>query len=262
MAKNFQTAEDIIHRLRNADARKLAVLEKTVAADTRKTVQAALTAARKRVAAEEAEAARLASMYTYQEKLSEGRVLVGLDEVGRGPLAGPLTVAAVVLPLEHRITGLNDSKQLSAAERECIAAEVKAHAVAWAIEHVLPSDIDTYGMTRCLKMGFTRVVQAIESAGVVPDVVLLDGNPLHFDAREVNVVKGDAKCASIAAASIIAKVARDEIMVELATQYPGYGFESNKGYGSAAHQEAIRELGISPVHRVSFCTAFAQATLF
>ncbi len=262
MSKNFQTADDIVCRLRAADAEELAVLERTLAADTRKTVQKALASARKRNAAEQAEAERLAGMYAFQEHLAQGRLLVGLDEVGRGPLAGPLTVAGVVLPANPRIAGLDDSKKLSPAARESIAEQVKQVAIAWSIQHIEPAEIDEKGMSCCLRAAFTRAVRAIEDAGIEPEVVLLDGNPLGIDSREVNVVKGDGKCASIAAASIIAKVERDALMVKYAEQYPGYGFESNKGYGAAEHIWAIRTLGLTPIHRAAFCTAFTQQTLF
>lgn len=262
MAKNFQTAADIIARLRAADADELAVLERTVRADTRKTVQGALRTARKRIDAQRDEAARLDAMYETQERIADGRVTVGLDEVGRGPLAGPLTVGAVILPLDPRIQGIHDSKQLSAEAREECAARIRLEAAAYAIVHIPPRDIDEFGMTACLKTAFSRAVREIEAQGIIPDVVLLDGNPLRFDPREVNVVKGDATCASIGAASIIAKVERDALMVRFASEYPGYGFERNKGYGSEEHQAAIREHGLTPIHRRSFCTSFLQDALF
>ena len=122
--------------------------------------------------------------------------------------------------------------------------------------------IDAVGMTASLVTAFRRALAAIEEAGVHPDVVLLDGNPLHMDDREVNVVKGDCRCASIAAASIVAKADRDALMCRLAKEYPAYGFEAHKGYASPEHIEAIRRHGLTPVHRVTFCTSFMQATLF
>jgi ribonuclease HII len=130
------------------------------------------------------------------------------------------------------------------------------------VQHIQPDEIDAGGMTASLRVAFSRAVRAIEQGGCIPQTVLLDGNPLHMDPREVNVVKGDARCASIAAASIIAKVERDAIMVEYARSYPEYGFERNKGYASAEHRQAIGEYGLCPIHRVSFCSAFTQDTLF
>jgi ribonuclease HII len=117
-------------------------------------------------------------------------------------------------------------------------------------------------MTACLKTAFSRAIADIERQGVQVDRVLLDGNPLGIDKREVNVIKGDAQCACIAAASIIAKVARDTLMESYAKLYPSYGFEKNKGYGSAAHMDAISRFGLSPIHRRSFCHFYEQQTLF
>ena len=216
-------------------------------------------------AAAAAERARLAGLYAFDAQVGAERgagVVVGLDEVGRGPLAGPLAVGAVVLPAEPLIAGLNDSKQVKPADRERIAAEVKRVARAWSVQYVEPADIDANGMTASLVDAFRRAVAAVEAAGVRPDVVLLDGNPLHLDEREVNIVKGDATSAAVAAASIVAKVERDALMCRYAQQYPEYGFDACKGYASAAHIEAIKRYGLCPIHRVSFCTAFTQKSLF
>lgn len=262
MKHNFHTAQDIVDRLREADEAEFATLERSLAADTRKTVQRALASARRRIEAERAERERVAGMYAFQSELASGGVLVGLDEVGRGPLAGPLTVGAVVLPQEPIIYGLNDSKQLSPQRREELAAQIKEQALAWSIQHIQPKDIDEQGMTASLRAAFSAVIRAIEESGIELQAVLLDGNALHLDPREVNVVKGDARCASISAASIIAKVERDALMVEYAKEYPEYGFDGNKGYGSANHIEAIKRHGLSPIHRASFCTAFVQDKLF
>ncbi len=259
------TVAEIKLRLQEADIQEFAVLERSLVADVRKGVRDAVEVARRRLEAEQAERERLASLYEYERALAAGRgngVIVGLDEVGRGPLAGPLAVGAVVLPFDSRIEGLNDSKQVKPEMREHIAEVVKRVAVAWTVEYIEPSDIDAAGMTASLLMAFRRAVTNIEQAGVKPDVVLLDGNPLHLDAREVNVIKGDARCASIAAASIVAKVERDALMCRYAQQYPAYGFDSCKGYASAAHIEAIKRFGLTPIHRASFCTAFTQPTLF
>lgn len=257
-----QTTASIAAMFKTADAQEFAVLERSFAADTRRTVQNAIRAARKRLEAQAQEIQRVGEMLEFQDSLACGRVLVGLDEVGRGPLAGPLAVGAVVLPRDAVIVGLNDSKQLSEKKRGELADQIKAQALAWSVQYVQPSDIDSHGMTACLKAAFSAAVADIEAQGIVPEVVLLDGNPLHFDPREVNVVKGDAKCASIAAASIIAKVERDSLMVRYSAEYPQYGFDSNKGYGSAQHQEAIRRFGLTPIHRASFCRAFTQESLF
>ncbi len=259
------TVSDIRRRLQEAGEREFAVLERALVADSRKGVREAVEVARRRLEAERAERERLARLYAYERRLAAGRgsgVVVGLDEVGRGPLAGPLAVGAVVLPSEPLVEGLNDSKQVKPEARERIADAVKRTAVAWTVEYVEAADIDACGMTASLVTAFRRAVARIEEAGARPDVVLLDGRPLRIDEREVSVVKGDGLCASIAAASIVAKVERDALMCRYAERYPEYGFDACKGYASPAHIEAIRRYGLSPIHRATFCTAFVQPTLF
>ncbi len=256
------TVAEIKKRLQQADAEEFKVLERSLVADSRKGVKAALEVARHRLQAQAEEAVRLAGMYEYQNELAGGEVVVGLDEVGRGPLAGPLAVGAVVLPREPRIAGLNDSKQVKPADRERIAEEIKQRALTWSVCYVEPADIDAHGMTASLRAAFQQALRNVEESGVNIGAVLLDGNPLHMDPREINVVKGDGKCASIAAASIVAKVERDALMCRYAEQYPEYGFDACKGYASPAHIEAIKRYGLCPIHRVSFCHAFVQESLF
>ena len=188
-------------------------------------------------------------LYRYMHELSAGGVAAGLDEVGRGPLAGPLTVAAVVLPPEPQIVGLDDSKKISPKRREELALQIMDTALAFGIAHIEPAEIDACGMAASLRVCMLRALKACE---LEPDCVLIDGNPLNIHPREHSVVKGDGKVACIAAASILAKVTRDHIMEAYALRYPAYGFESNKGYGSAAHIAAIREHGPCPLHRMSF----------
>lgn len=259
------TVADIKQRLADADADAFSVLERSLVADTRKGVRDAVERTRRRLAEEAAERARLAAMYSFEQSLAQERgahLIVGLDEVGRGPLAGPLAVGAVVLPDTPTIEGLNDSKQVRPEARERIAARIKEVALAWTVQYIEPADIDACGMTASLVTAFRRAIACIEATGIVPDMVLLDGNPLRMDKREVNVIKGDGRCASIAAASIVAKVERDALMCRYAQEYPEYGFESCKGYASASHIEAIKKYGLTPIHRASFCTAFTQPTLF
>ena len=176
-------------------------------------------------------------------------IVVGLDEVGRGPLAGPLTVAAVALPDDPQIIGLDDSKKLSSKRREELAALIQEQALCVGIAHIEPQAIDACGMAVSLRVAFTR---ALAQCPLEPDVVLVDGNPLHIHERERNIIKGDGKVACIAAASIVAKVTRDAFMVQMDARYPEYGFASNKGYGTAAHIAAIKEHGPCPLHRMSF----------
>ena len=259
------TVREIEKMLQAADEQELAVLERALAADTRKGVRKALDVARRRVEAQKVELKRLIGLYDYQNSLAQGQgggVIVGLDEVGRGPIAGPLAVGAVVLPDEPLIEGLDDSKKVAPEKREEIASQIKQVARAWTVQFVEASEIDAIGISAALRKAFSNAIKAIEDAGMPIGVVLIDGNPLHVDPREINVVKGDGKCASIAAASIVAKVTRDSLMVQLDRDYPGYGLAGNKGYGSASHMEAIRTLGLSPIHRKTFCTSAFQETLF
>ncbi len=258
-----QTISDIKARLQNASRSEYEVLKHSLCGDTRKGVQTALAQTEKRLAAEDAEQKRLEGLYSYEKELAQGGLVVGLDEVGRGPLAGPLTIGAVVLKKDAKpIPKLNDSKQIPENQRDEVAALVKDAALAWSIVHIQAKEIDEQGMSACLRKAFSEAVSDIEAQGVDVDVVLLDGNPLHFDQREINIVKGDSKCASIAAASVIAKVERDQLMRDYDKQYPGYDFASSKGYGSARHRQAITEKGITPIHRVSFCGNFLQESLF
>jgi ribonuclease HII len=253
---------DINQRLNRASKEEFAVLERSLCADTRKGVVAALERTRRRFKQIEAEELRLEQLYAFEEGLAEGGLILGLDEVGRGPLAGPLAVGAVVLPRAPRIAGLDDSKKVPEHERGAIAGQVKTHALAWAVEYIEADEIDAAGMALSLRMAFSRAIRSIEAAGVMPDVILLDGNPLHLDARELNVVKGDARCASIAAASLVAKSERDALMCHYALEYPAYGFEKCKGYASPQHREAIRLHGLCPLHRRSFCSEYLQESLF
>ncbi len=259
------TVGELRARLAAADAKELPALKRSLAADTRKGVVTALAAAEKRIAAQQAEEARLAGLFAFQNQLAEeagAKVVAGLDEAGRGPVAGPLAVAAVVLPEVADLPGLNDSKQVSEKDRERLAAQIKDVALGWTVQYVAPESIDSHGMTFSLKTAFSNALAALEAQGLAVDLALLDGNPLHFDPRERNIVKGDAKCASIAAASIVAKVARDGLMRQLDETYPGYGFAHNKGYGSADHIAAIKAQGLTPVHRATFCQGFLQESLF
>lgn len=185
-------------------------------------------------------------------------VVVGIDEVGRGALAGPLTVAAVALPDEPQVVGIDDSKKLSPKRREALAAQIREVALGVGICHIPPDEIDACGMAASLRVCMGRALAACErdiaarGNGSGADAVLVDGNPIHLHANEKTIVKGDGKAACIAAASIVAKVTRDALMVEYAQSYPAYHFDSNKGYGSAAHIEALHELGPCELHRRSF----------
>ena len=191
-------------------------------------------------------------------KLAPKGVVCGLDEVGRGSIAGPLTVACVALPDEPQVVGIDDSKKLSPKRREKLAACIEETALGIGIAHIAPEEIDAAGMAASLRAAFGRALEEskndLESRGNERYVegVLIDGNPLHLNENEVSIVKGDAKVACIAAASIVAKVERDALMRGYAKEFPQYCFESNKGYGSAAHIKALKRVGPCSIHRRSF----------
>ena len=170
-------------------------------------------------------------------------------------MAGPLTVCAVCLPMEPRVWGINDSKKLTPARRELLSVKIAEVATAIGFCHIAPKDIDEMGMARAIR---AAVAGAVADTGLEPDCVLMDGNPLGAVPNERDVVKGDAKIACIAAASIMAKVTRDEVMVEYDAEYPEYHLAESKGYASPEHIEAIRKHGLCPLHRVSFCGNFLQ----
>ena len=258
------TIPQIKAMLDKADEQEYQALERALSADTRKGVKSALAKARKRLDGERKERERLESLYVFEESFAEGSegLIVGLDEVGRGSVAGPLAVGAVVLSRSEHIRGLNDSKQINPEKRLEIAQVVKEQALAWTVAYISPNDIDRDGMTMSLRRAFTLALADIDSVLPNVSVVLIDGNPIHIDPRERNVVKGDARCASIAAASIVAKTERDRLMIELSERYPAYEFDVNKGYASPQHIEAIRTYGLSPMHRATFCRSFMQETLF
>ena len=176
--------------------------------------------------------------------------IAGVDEVGRGPLAGPVTAAAVVLNLADIPAGLNDSKKLSAKKRAAVESEIQARAD-WAVAHASVEEIDSHNILRASHLAMERAVAAL---GPPPDYLLIDGNliPRGVTIPAEAVVKGDGRSLSIAAASILAKEARDRVMVDLAQQFPGYGWEKNAGYPSKQHRDALVKLGVTPHHRRSF----------
>lgn len=187
---------------------------------------------------------------------AEGYALLGgVDEAGRGPLAGPVFAAAVILPPETVIEGLNDSKKLSEKKREALFLEIQEKAAAYGIASASVEEIERFNI---LNATFLAMRRAVEALGLRADLLLIDGNRMPQDLPGVarTVVKGDASSASIAAASILAKVSRDRRMLELDSAYPAYGFAKHKGYGTAAHYEALRQNGMSPVHRRSFLKKF------
>ena len=192
------------------------------------------------------------SLYDMENRLrAEGFPLIcGVDEAGRGPLAGPVCAAACILPAGLTIEGLNDSKKLSEKRREALYAEITEKALAWA---VCLEDEKVIDEINILQATYRAMRGAVEGLKLRPDLCLVDGNRdpgLGLPTR--TVVKGDATCASVAAASILAKVTRDRLMIEYDRQYPGYGFAVHKGYGTKAHYAAVAALGLCPIHRRSF----------
>ena len=186
-----------------------------------------------------------------QEKLRAGfRFVVGIDEVGRGPLAGPVVAAAVGFPAGAAIPRVNDSKKLTEEQREMLDAAIRSVAgVKIAIAEISVDEIDQLNILRATHKAMKAAAEQIPEA----DCLLVDGLPVPgLPAESFNVIKGDAKSASIAAASIIAKVDRDRLMTEMDKLYPGYGLAENKGYGTAAHLKALKDLGVTPIHRRSF----------
>lgn len=178
------------------------------------------------------------------------QIICGVDEAGRGPLAGPVCAAAVILPPHADIPGLNDSKKLSDKRRRELFPVIKETAIAYGIGIATHEEIDEINILQATYLAMERAIQALS---VKPELALIDGNRARdFGIPVETVVKGDSRSASIAAASILAKVTRDDMMLELADTYPQYGFEIHKGYGTKAHYAALDEHGISPIHRMSF----------
>ena len=249
------SASQVAGELASAPFEEIESLVEHYREDPRQQVKKACERALKRHAKELAERERVNGMYELMHELGGDGVVVGVDEVGRGSVAGPLTVCAVCLPLEPRVWGINDSKKLSPARRELVSVRIAEVARAIGYCHIPPHDIDNMGMARAIR---AAVAGAVADTGLTPDCVLMDGNPLGAVPHERDVVKGDAKIACIAAASIMAKVTRDEMMVEYDAEYPGYHLAESKGYASPEHIAAIKEKGLSPIHRVSFCGNFLE----
>ncbi len=216
--------------------------------DSRKNVQALW----RRYQKEQNEKKHLAALYEYEEKYKKSGfcAIAGTDEAGRGPLAGPVIAAAVILPFGCELLGLNDSKKLSAKKRDALFDEIKAKAISIGAYSVSAATIDKINIYEAAKLAMYK---ALDALGKKADFVLTDAMPLeHLGIGYEAIIKGDAKSASIAAASIIAKVTRDRLMEEYDKKYPQYGFASHKGYGTAAHIEALKKYGPCPIHRRTF----------
>ena len=200
----------------------------------------------------ETQKARLEEMLRYERELwaSGCRYIAGIDEVGRGPLAGPVVTAAVILPEDFDLLGVDDSKKLTPKKRDELFEKIKEAAVCWAIGRREPGRIDEINILNATK---EAMLDAVNGLSVRPDHVLIDAVKLpSLDIPQTSIIHGDALSVSIAAASILAKVTRDREMEEMAKIWPGYSFEKNKGYGTKAHYEGLKALGPCPIHRKTF----------
>lgn len=231
-------------------------LEQTYREDTRSGVQALIRRSEKQRETLEKETARIYQLQQYERDYENEGLICGIDEVGRGPLAGPVVAGAVILPKNCEILYLNDSKQLSAEKREQLYDVILEHAVAVGIGIVSPQRIDEINI---LQATYEAMRQAIEKLNPQPAVLLNDAVRIPQVAiQQVPIIKGDAKSVSIAAASIVAKVTRDRMMEQYEEVFPGYGFARNKGYGSKEHIEALQTMGPTAIHRRSFIGHFVK----
>ena len=250
----MQKIGEIKSEIQAAEPGEYAALFEKYKEDTRSGVRKLLEQLHKKEEAYQKELLRTEKMKEFERKYEDLGYVCGIDEVGRGPLAGPVVAGAVILPRDCKILYLNDSKKLSEKKREALYDEIMERAVATGIGIVSPARIDEINI---LQATYEAMRMAIGNLKVEPDLLLNDAVTIPgVDIRQVPIIKGDAKSVSIAAASIIAKVTRDRLMAEYDKIMPEYGFASHKGYGSKSHIEAIRQYGPSPIHRATFIKNF------
>lgn len=225
--------------------------------DGRPGVAKIISQAQKKIIKLQEEKKRVLNMMEFENQYSDYEYICGIDEVGRGPLAGPTVAGAVILPKDYLIYYINDSKKLSDVRREKLYDEIVSVAVSYAVGIV---DVDSINETNNISLSvFEAMTGAIDKLDVRPDLLLVDAFCIpDIDIKQVAIVKGDAKSISIAAASIVAKVTRDRLMERLDEEYPGYGFKDNKGYGTKEHIDALKRLGKSPIHRDKFIRNFVD----
>lgn len=241
---------DITKRIKEASYDDLTNLLNTYAEDERAGVKKAVEQGKKRLAFYEKEMERLHEMNAFERKYASYQFICGIDEAGRGPLAGPVVAGAVILPPDTKLMYLNDSKQVSKSRRDALYDAIMECAIATGIGVVSPARIDEINI---LQATYEAMQEAIMKLQVQPGLLLVDAVHIpQVSIKQVGIIKGDAKSVSIAAASILAKVSRDRMMEEYDALYPGYGFASHKGYGSKMHMEAIKKLGPCPIHRRTF----------
>lgn len=245
-----QKISEIKNILQAAGLNELPAFIKNYEKDERSSVAALVKKAQKQLEDHEKELARTEKMKEYERKYDSFSWICGIDEVGRGPLAGPVVAGAVILPKDCDILYLNDSKQLSEKRREELYVVIMEKAVSTGLGFVAPERIDEINI---LQATYEAMREAISKLDPQPDILLNDAVTIpQVNIRQVPIIKGDAKSVSIAAASIIAKVTRDRLMVSYDEIYPEYGFASNKGYGAKAHLEALKKYGPTPIHRRTF----------
>ena len=238
----------------NSSLEDLPALIREYEKDERSGVQKVLDSARKRIVAMEQELLRLEEISRYEKQYAEYQLICGIDEVGRGPLAGPVVAGAVILPADCKILYINDSKQLSEKKREELYEVIMEQAISCGIGYATPERIDEINI---LQATYEAMREAISKLDPAPKLLLNDAVKIPgVSIPQVPIIKGDAKSISIGAASIIAKVTRDRLMVEYDKVFPEYDFAGNKGYGSQKHIEALKKYGPTPIHRRSFIQNF------
>lgn len=224
------------------------------ASDIRIGVQKAIVQRKKAIQAEIDEYVRLETMLRYEKELYQKgyQAIAGIDEVGRGPLAGPVVTACVILPKDCKIRHLNDSKKIPKKHHEEIYEEVLARALGVGIGIVDNDTIDRVNIYEATKLGMLQAIEQMKGEVTKPDYLLIDAMQLDTPIPQLSLIKGDANSLSIAAASIVAKVTRDRMMAEYAKEYPGYAFDKNVGYGTKDHLAGLKQYGVTPIHRKSF----------
>lgn len=253
MAEKITTIRE---KLQAATVEELPVLFSAYGADPRAGVQAEIVRAKKRVLSYENEVKRTEELKYYEKEYAAYAHICGIDEAGRGPLAGPVVAGAVILPKDCDILYINDSKKLSEKKREELYSVIMEKAVAVGLGYGTPERIDEINI---LQATYEAMREAVGKLAVIPDMLLNDAVTIpEISIPQVPIIKGDAKSISIGAASIVAKVTRDRLMVAYDERYPMYGFSSNKGYGARAHIEALKKYGPCPIHRKTFVTHFCE----
>lgn len=248
----MESVNQIKQHLSSVDLDKIPEAIKIYLEDERISVKKLIEQYQKKYIKYQNELQRIKEISKYETELyQKGKTFIaGIDEVGRGPLAGPVMTCAVILPKDCNVLGINDSKKLSASQRENICIQLKKIAIDISISKLEADEIDKINI---LQSVYKSMKQSVNNLNTKPDIVLVDAVSIpNINVEQLSIVKGDAKSISIAAASIIAKVTRDKLMDEYSKKYPEYGFERNKGYGTKEHIDAIKEYGLCPIHRRTF----------